>query len=139
MNRLRDFRRPKGKWRGTLSVEIAAVTPILIILVYGSIELHRINMIRSSVDNAAYEGARAVTVPGATSNQATAAAQQILDAVGIRNATITVTPETILPETAIVEVAINVPLSDNSFGLVPYLTTRTLEKRCALQRSAANR
>ncbi len=139
MMRTKNHITENSRQRGTLSVEIALLTPIVLILIFGTIELHRINMVRSSVDNAAYEGARAATVPGATSTQARNAAQPILDAVGINNASITVTPETILPETAIVEVTISVPLSDNSLGLMPLLTSRTLEKRCALQRSASNR
>ena len=47
-------------------VEFAICAPILFLFFFASLEFSRVNMIRQSVENAVYEGARRGIVPGAT-------------------------------------------------------------------------
>ena len=54
-------------------------------------------------------------VPGGTPSDVTAKATQILNATGIRNATITVTPNTFSSSTATVTVEIRTKYADNSW------------------------
>jgi Flp pilus assembly protein TadG len=100
--------------RGAVLVEMAITAPILFGFFGFLWEFSRAEMIRHTVSTAAYEGAREALVAGATSEEATAAAQEVLDAVGVRNASITVTPSTITPQTETIQVTITVPLNSNA-------------------------
>ena len=125
---------PISQRRGALTVEFALTLPLVFMLLFGAIEFLYVNMIRCSAETAAYEGARRGVVPGATAANATAAAQEILDAVGTRNEKITVTPSTITPTTPSVTVTIEVPLDSNSLISPRYMRGKTLRKTCTLQR-----
>jgi Flp pilus assembly protein TadG len=69
---------------GAAAVEFAIVAPVFFILVIAAFEFGRINVIRHTADNAAYEGARIAMVPGATAAEAVAEAERILRIVGTR-------------------------------------------------------
>ena len=56
-------------------VEFAICAPILFLFFFASLEFSRVNMIRQSVENAVYEGARRGIVPGATAANCRASAQ----------------------------------------------------------------
>ena len=75
----------------------------------------RVNMIRQSVENAVYEGSRRGIVPGATAADCRTAAQNVLNTVMARNATINVTPTVITQDTPQVTVAVVVPVNNNSW------------------------
>ncbi|MEX2092873.1 MAG: TadE/TadG family type IV pilus assembly protein, partial [Pirellulales bacterium] len=72
-------------------VEFAICAPILFLFFFASLEFSRVNMIRQSVENAVYEGARRGIVPGATADNCRASAQAVLNSVSTTGATITVT------------------------------------------------
>lgn len=73
-------------------------------------------MMRNLAQNAAYEAARFVIVDGATSAEATAEAQRILDRLGTTGATISINDgESIDFSTDEVTVAVEIPLEQNSF------------------------
>ncbi len=59
--------RPRRSQRkGVTAVEFAFVAPIIFALFIGAIEITRLNFIRNSAANAAYEGARKAVTPGST-------------------------------------------------------------------------
>ena len=97
---------------GAVTVEFALVAPILFMLIFGIIEFARLNMLRNSIENAAYEGARRGIIPGATADDAIAEAKLILNAVFVKNPQIVVSPAVILAATADITVTVNVPLSE---------------------------
>lgn len=111
---------------GALTVEMALCVPILFLLLLGTLEFARMNMLRNSVDNAAYEGARRGVVPGAQASDCVTAAQSVLTAVRAQNATITVTPSTISDTTSQVSVSVSVPMAQNSWGPARFLSGATL-------------
>ena len=51
---------------GATAVEFAIVAPIFFLIMLASFEFSRLNVIRHTADNAAYEAARHAMVPGAT-------------------------------------------------------------------------
>ena len=83
-----------------------------------------LNVLRHTADNAAYEAARAVMVPGATAAEAAAKAKGLLNIVGARGANIVITPSNITPSTPEVTVAIDVPMNHNGL-IVPRFTGKT--------------
>jgi hypothetical protein len=107
--------------RGVAVVEFALTFPLLIILVVGLIEFSRLSTMRHAADNAAYEAARHVIVPGANVSEAIAQAHDLLARSGVRQGTIEVNPAVIGEDTKFVTVQVSVPLMGNSW-LPPKLT-----------------
>ncbi len=99
---------------GAAAVEFAITAPIFILFLLSSFEFGWLNVMRHTADNAAYEAARAAMVPGATTADATAKANQLLTAVGARNAKIKINPSKITTSTTEVSVAIDLPMASNS-------------------------
>ena len=120
--------------RGVVTVEFALSAPILFIIVLSGWEFSRINMIRNTADNAAYEGARVGMLPGSTAERAKETAKKALNAVGVNDATVTVDPPVIASDTNVVKVSISVPFASNSYGMVRFFASGNLEKHCTLSR-----
>ncbi|MCA9183735.1 MAG: pilus assembly protein [Planctomycetales bacterium] len=106
--------------------------PIIFAMLLGAVDFSRANMIRNTLDNAAFEAARFATIPGATSAEITAIAQQTLDILSIQNATITVIPATIAGDTERVTVEISVPLRNNLYASSQLLSGITITESCSL-------
>ena len=119
--------------RGAVATEFAFVLPILFLVLAGSYELCRANIIMHTCESAAYEGARMGIVPGATATKTGAAAQSILDTFDIQNATITTVPAVITNETDSVSVTIEVDYSENSI-LIPQFIGANIERTCTMNR-----
>ena len=98
---------------GALTVEFALCATLLFSLFTAAFELGRMNMIRHSVDVAAYEGARRGIVAGATAADVRAKVTELLTPINIRNVTVDVTPAVIDSETDRVTVNVQVPLGSN--------------------------
>ena len=117
---------------GSVTVETAIVLPVVFAIMFAAVDCARLNMVRNSVQNAAYEGARNAITPGATATDAKDAAKKVLNGVGVKNYTITVSPSTITTSTDKVTVTIKVPLKDNSWTAAAAKTTKNLERSCTM-------
>jgi Flp pilus assembly protein TadG len=123
---------PADARHGSVTVETAIVLPVLFAVMFAAIDCARLNMLRNSAQNAAYEGARNAITPGSTSTDARTAAQKVLNGVGIKNYTVTVSPSTITSSTDKVTVTITVPLKNNSWTAAAAKTTRNLVRSCTM-------
>ena len=101
---------------GATLVEFALVAPIFFLLLLASFEFSRLNVIRHTADNAAYEAARMIMVPGAKASEGIAEAERILGIVGARGTTVTVDPSELGPRATQVTVEVAVPMNSN--GLI---------------------
>lgn len=113
-------------------VEFAVVAPVLFTVIFACIEFTRFAMIRGLAEDAAYEAARCVVVPGATSAEATAEAQRIMGAMGIANLSVTITPlngattqGAIDDNTTEIRVVVSIPFSQNSLLVPRYFSGST--------------
>jgi len=106
---------------GAAAVEFAIVAPIFFLFILAAFEFGRLNIIRHTADNAAYEAARLAMVPGATAGEAIAKANRMLNIVGTRGATVTVNPAVLGPNTDEILVTIQVPMDQNGF-IAPHFT-----------------
>ena len=120
--------------RGTTTVEVALTLPILLIVIFAGWEFSRINVIRNSMDNAAYEAARESMLPGATVAEIRAKGQAVLDAVGIEGAVIDVHPTVIVADTPEVSIDVRVPVSKNSLGVAKFMSSGDMTSNCTLSR-----
>jgi Flp pilus assembly protein TadG len=105
------------KRRGAAVVEFALVSPVFLLVLLALFEFARLNVLRNTANNAAYEAVRQVVVPGATAQEAIDEASLVLQSVGTENATITVNPSVIDSETSQVTVTVAIPFNDNGFFL----------------------
>jgi Flp pilus assembly protein TadG len=119
--------------RGVAALEFAVVAIPFFFFMFACIEFGRMNTVRQTVNNAAYEGARTCVVPNAKAAEGIAAAQSVLDAVGIRNASITVTPSTIASTTTDVTVKVTAPLGSNLWVTPVFLGSTTVASSCSLK------
>ena len=138
MNRPANIhRRPQTRRRGrsgAVVVEFAICVPILFLFFFAALEFSRVNMIRQTIENATYEGSRRGIVPGATAADCRNAAQLVLNTVSTNDATITVTPSVITPDTSKVTVTISVPVDSNSWITPLFFENKTLTNSMTMRR-----
>ena len=120
--------------RGALTVEFALTVPILFAIVLGALEFSHINMVRNTIENAAYEGARQGIVPGATARDVRREARTILRAVGVQGERVQVQPETIADDTERVTVTVRVPLDRNGFIAPLFMKGKMMRRSVTLTR-----
>ena len=122
-------RRKRGTRRGTVTVEFALVAPVVFLVFMGSIEMTQLNLTRNMANDAAYQVARRMIVPGADSSDAEADAMALLRTARIMTATI----DTTVTSNEVV-VAVTVPLDDNSWGLGRFIGGIDIVQTCTLAR-----
>lgn len=120
--------------RGAAAVEFAIVAPLVFLFFFAAFEFARMNLLRHTIEMAAFEGARRGAVPGATADDVRGRANQVLAAVGARDATIVVTPATIDLQTPAVTVSVRVPLDANAWVPPHFLRGAQIERQFTLGR-----
>lgn len=115
-------------------MELALTLPIMFAVLLSCIEFTRLNILRNTMENACYEGARKIAVPGGKAADAVATAQAELNVVGARNAVITVTPTVITDMTAEVTVTVEVPFADNAWVSQYMAADANIVRSCTLTR-----
>ena len=118
---------------GAAAVEFAVVAPVFFLFILASFEFGRLNIIRHTADNAAYEAARHAMVPGATAGEAVAKANNILSIVGTRGATVAVNPATLGPDVDEIIVTIEVPMNQNGLIAPHFSSGKTIRAQSRLR------
>lgn len=103
--------------RGVVAVEFAFCASIVFFFFLTMIEVARFHVVRHSLDQAVYAGARVGIVPGATAADVNQSVTDRLAAAGVIGATVTVTPPVINSATSAVTVRVSAPYSANSWTL----------------------
>lgn len=109
--------RKRNKRRGASAVEFALTAPVLFTLFFAAYEFSRANMIRHTVDIAAYEGARQGIIPGATAAEVAGRVNAVLAPVGMSGVIVNVTPDPITRASRQVTVNVEVPMTGNGWIL----------------------
>ena len=123
--------------RGAAAVEFAVTAPVFFVFLLAAFEFGWLNVMRHTADNAAYEAARTVIVPGATAAEATAKANSILNAVGARKATVSITPTSITNSTTEVTVAVDIPMNSNGLVTPRFTGKKILHSQATLKTERA--
>jgi Flp pilus assembly protein TadG len=130
----RRHRRPRPARTGAVVTEFAFCAPILFLFFFASLEFSRVNMIRQSVENAVYEGARRGIVPGATAQNCRDSAQVVLNSISARDAQIDVSPSVITNNTDEITVAVTVPINSNSWVFPVFFRDKSISGEMTLRR-----
>ena len=126
---LRNSKLSSRRRTGATSVEFAIVAPIFFTLVIASLEFGRLNIIRHTADQAAYEAARFAMVPGATAAEARSKAESMLKIVGARDSKITI----VGPTDDKVTVTVDVPLNTNGWIAPKFTQNKTIHATSTLK------
>jgi Flp pilus assembly protein TadG len=134
-----ERRKPRARKHraGAAAVEFAIVAPIFFVLVLGSLEFGRLNIIRHTADQAAYEAARNAMVPGATTAEARQAANRMLRVVGTRGAQVTIDPAVLTADTKEITVTIDVPMNQNGWLTPRFTKNKTIRAMSRLKTERA--
>lgn len=117
---------------GAFTVEFAICSGLFFTTLLSGFEFARFMYARHSVDQAAYEAARLGIVPGRTPSEVVAKANQILNATGVRNGSVTVTPSVFTSSTSTVTVEIRCKYSDSSWLKPVFLANSDMVSKITL-------
>lgn len=122
--------------RGAAAVEAAIVLPVVVFVVFGSIELANGVFMKQSLAIAAYEGAREASRPGGTQEFARSRVREILSNKGIDNETVTFTPNISAdtPRGTKIYVKVVAPVSTGSINPCKLLLNRKIEQSVVMVR-----
>ncbi|MFN9721151.1 MAG: TadE/TadG family type IV pilus assembly protein [Planctomycetota bacterium] len=121
-------KKPLYRRLGTAAMETAIALPLLVMVVFGSIEIANAVFLRQSVNMAAYEAAKVITRPGDNEALARTRCQEILSVRKVSTFTLTFSP-TVTTATARgtqVTVTLVAPASNLSYGPVQFMSGRTI-------------
>lgn len=104
---------------GTAAVEAAVTLPLLFVLVFGAIETANAIFLRQALAIASYEGARAVTRPGATQAMGQTRVDDVLSARGVTGYTTSFSPVISATTPRGAEVSVTVQTTVGTGGLGP--------------------
>ena len=119
--------------RGATAVEFVIICPIFFLLLFAALEFATVGTIRSTANNAAYEAARLIVVPGASRQTGIDEAERIMAIVGVRNLNVSVTPAVIDMTTQDVTVDVRVPYAQNAVFTPWFVGNVTIQSTCTLK------
>lgn len=132
-NRTRD---PSRFRRAAAVIETAVMLPIIIVLLFTSLELANGIFLKQAVTIAAYEGARSATRSGGTNENATTRISDVLTARAITNYTASISPMVTsnTPRGTAVTVTVTADASSYTLNPLRLLHNRRFEKRVNMVR-----
>ncbi len=117
---MKRFRKMTNR-QGATTVEFAFAAPALLLMIFLSFEFARMCLIRNLAQDAAYEAARFSMVEGATEEDATAKATDVMNMIGARGVEVVVNDgNPIVRGDQTVKVHVSVAMEENSLVL-PWL------------------
>ena len=130
-------RQPKPERRAAAAVEFALVAPVMLLFVFGLIELGRMMMVHNAATHASREAARLAIRPTTISEEVHQRVEEIMDVYSIDDVTVMITPANFESADSgeLVRVDVTVPASSIRWVgsiagfTVPDLTTSTTMRR----------
>ncbi len=119
---------------GSVTVEMAICVSLLFLFVFTAVEFSRMNMIRHSVDNAAYEAARCLSTVNPSTDLARETAESTLRTIAVRSVDVDIDPETVDNATREVTVTVTVPASANGYLTPHFFRDKQFVGLCRLTR-----
>ena len=126
--RLTRLRQQSRRHSGTAVVELAAVLPVFVLLLLGTVETCNMIFLQQSLKIAAYEGARITIVPATDQLDVETAVSELLAARHVSGATVTVTPSNFqsAPYGSFIRVDVSAPCNSNTSFVLRFYGSKTL-------------
>lgn len=121
---------------GTAATEMAVAMPLLVTLVFGSMEMANAVFLRQSVNMAAYEAAKVITRPGSNEVLARLRCAEVLAVRKVSAYTLSFSPSvtTATPRGTQVTVTLTVTASNLSYGPVQFMAGKTMTSTVVMVR-----
>jgi len=115
----RRLRKPNPSRCGVAAVEFALISPVMFLIAFGMIEIGSVMMIKNSLTQSSRIGARAASLPLATSDGVYAKVREELQVMDLEHAEITIHPEilSLIPPGG--HVTVTVSIDPSTVGWVP--------------------
>lgn len=112
----RGRRSGAARRRGVATVELALVLPVLLILIFGTLEICQRLLLRESAAVAAYETARLAARRHATAEEAISRGLSILEGRGIDGGSVQLSPTSLVNASTgeELQVTVAIPIEDNT-------------------------
>jgi Flp pilus assembly protein TadG len=134
------LRARRAQRRGAAAVEMAVVSPVVVLLVLGMIEVSRGVMVQHLLTNAARDGARSAVLSGAEAGAVEAQVADYLSASSVPGSTVAVSPNplTLAQSGDPVSVTVSVPFNAVSWVPAPwFLEGKTLSSTVMMRREVS--
>lgn len=121
---------------GVAAVEFALCLPLLMLLVFGSIEAANAIYLRQAMTIAAYESVQVASAFGGTEPEAIARGEEILATFNVSNATIEVQPKITanIKGGTPITVTVEAPTNSNSLGPAWFFSDLTFQRQFTMLR-----
>jgi Flp pilus assembly protein TadG len=135
-------RRPKHARRknlGAAAVEFAVVSPLLVMLTFGMIEVSRLVMVKQLLINASREGARLAVLPTANEQQVLSQVQGELTAAFINGATVSLSPQALSSAPAGTPITVSIQVNATSVSWLPkpmFVISQTISAATTMRRES---
>lgn len=115
-------RRPSRRRRGAAAVEMAFAAPVLLLIVFGMMEIGQGMLVKQLLSTAARDGARAATLEGVTAHEVQVAVTEFLESSSVYGTTVVVSPMPLssIPGGSPVTVEVSIPFSEVSWMPSPF-------------------
>ncbi|MGD9856164.1 MAG: TadE/TadG family type IV pilus assembly protein [Planctomycetaceae bacterium] len=122
--------------RGVAAVEFAVCLPVLVLVVFGSIEACTMVFLKESLTVAAYEGSRLALQPTATEADVITRCQEVLTDRKVQAATVQLTPSVLssVPGGDSIEILVSAPCGSNAVIPVWFYGGTTLTGRSTVMK-----
>lgn len=135
----KEMKRSRFLRRGSAIVETAVVAPLLLLAMFGMVELGQAYNVKQTVTLAAREGARAAVLPGATFTDAQAAADASMTMAGLSGHTVTSNLATMAETESQVWVKVAIPFNKATYtGSMMGGETYTIASTTAMRREGVD-
>jgi Flp pilus assembly protein TadG len=131
---LHAWRKSRG---GAVTVEFALTAGLAFLFFFAAFEFSRVAMIRGTIDNAIYEGARVGIIPGATNADVEKKVREILGFSLVRAANIEISPLPIVFNSKTVSVKVDVSLDKNTFSPSQFFSGKSIVRSIQMKREAS--
>ncbi len=123
--------------KGAVAVEFAVTSGLAFLFFFAAFEFSRVAMIRGTIDNAIYEGARLGITPGATATEVEKKVRDILGFSLVKVADVTVQPNPILFNSKTISVKVDLPLDRNTFSPAKFFKGKSIVRTITMKREAS--
>ena len=127
-NYRRTFTRNRPSRQGSVVVEMALCLPLIMLMIFGTIEACTMIFLKQSLTIASYEGAREALEPGATAAEVESVINQILSDRQIQSGSVRIVPDDFHTREfgQLIQIHVTAPSKDNGIVPVKFFSGHTL-------------